>query len=209
MGSRTSRFTLLALLALSNACGSICAVRAAEAGQGKVVKIDACTLLLPSEIESALQLPVEAPERNDLGYVKDGSYSSVCIWKIPASVSAPQAGAGSEADDAADAEAPLGGRHFVILNAVLWPAGQGMARKFLDAFYAAARKGDIPHQPVPRKLGDDALWWGDGLAVRKGDVSFGVSVFVPGMRLKKAGQIEEALAQRVLSRIDTGGSAER
>jgi hypothetical protein len=66
-------------------------------------------------------------------------------------------------------------------NAFCWPAGKDLAKKFLESFYEAAKRGDIPHTPGPRKLGDDALWWGDGMAVRQGDVSFGVSVFVAGV----------------------------
>jgi len=203
--SRTIRmswwtFTLALILTqtfLSSCGGTVLA--ATGVGQGNVPTIDACSLLSSSEIETAVGSPIELPERNDAGYVADGAYSSACVWKIVASASAPQASGESDADNF---DAPLGGRQFVILNAIRWPEGKGMARKFLDAFYLAAEKGDIPHAPVPRKLGDDALWWGDGLAVRKGDVSFGVSAFVPGTNPQSAEQIEEVLARRILSRID-------
>ncbi len=163
----------------------------------KVEPINACALLSSREIGAVLQRKVEAAERNDAGYVGDGPYSSACVWKIPLQPS----DAAPEVDQSAPdrAAAPLGGRHFVILNALRWP--KGMAHQFLDEFYAAGERGDIPRKPVPRKIGDDALWWGDGVAVRKGDVSFGVSVFVEGVSLDESRRIEEALARKVLRKI--------
>jgi hypothetical protein len=77
-----------------------------------------------------------------------------------------------------------------------------MSKNFLDAFYAAAQKGEIANTPVVRKLGDDALWWGDGLAVRRGDISFGLSVSVRELKAKAPGKSEEALARKILRRID-------
>lgn len=197
-GVRMYQLPLAATLIFASASGNY-ALAAAEAPLAQAAVIDACSLLSSSEIEHALQLPVQKPERNDAGDVADGAYSSVCVWKI----TAPD----NDEVSQEDADAPLGGRHFVILNAMAWPAGKAMARKYLDAFYAAAERGDIPHQPVPRKLGDDALWWGDGLAVRKGDVSFGVSVFVPGMSVEHAAQMEEFLAKQILLKI--GGETSR
>jgi hypothetical protein len=90
----------------------------------------------------------------------------------------------------------------VILHAMRWPRGK--AGTFLEQFYEAARNGELPREPEPRKLGDDALWWGDGVAVRKGDVSFGVSVLVEGISLEESGRIEEALAQQVLQKVGDG-----
>ena len=162
-------------------------VRAAE-------KIDACTLLLAPEIEHVIGAKVDSGERRDEGPSPDGSYSSTCVWKIRTSVPAP-----------ADAAAPMGGASFVILNAIRWPAGSELARGFLEGFRAAAARGDITHTPIPKSLGDEALWWGDGLAVREHDVSFGVSVFFQTGKAKYRGFFEERLAPRVLARIDRPG----
>jgi hypothetical protein len=93
----------------------------------------------------------------------------------------------------------MGGRDFVILHAMRWQ--KGMAHTFLDDFYTAAKKGELPHEPLARKIGDDALWWGDGVAVRKGDVSYGISVFVAGMKLEEAGRLEEILARHIVPRV--------
>lgn len=146
--------------------------------------IDACSLLQPSEISAALGLPVEAGTRRDEGIVPQGAYSSACIWQV-------------QLDAAA-------GRNFVIVNAMQWPAG--LADTFLEAFRKAAASGEIPSQPVPRDFGDAALWWGDGLALRLGDVSVGISVFVPSLKAQHAehgaGYFEERLAVHVLKALD-------
>jgi hypothetical protein len=154
-------------------------------------KIDACTLLLAPEIERVIGVKVDSGERRDEGPSSDGSYSSTCVWKIRTSNPAPP-----------DSAAPLGGASFVILNAIRWPAGSGLARGFLEGFRAAAARGDIMHTPIPKSLGEEALWWGDGLAVREHDVSFGISVFSQAGKAKYRGFFEERLAPRVLGRID-------
>ena len=58
---------------------------------------------------------------------------------------------------------------------------------------------------MPRDFGDAALWWGDGLALRLGDVSVGISVFVPSLkaqRAERAGYFEERLAVHVLEALE-------
>jgi hypothetical protein len=54
--------------------------------------------------------------------------------------------------------------------------------------------------PVTVKAGDDALWWGDGVAVRKGDISFGVSVHI---RVEKTAErsMEESLAKKIVPKL--------
>jgi hypothetical protein len=153
--------------------------------------IDACSLLDVAEIQRAAGLPVDPGVRRDAGPESNGAYSSACIWVLNSATAA-----------APDPTKPLGGRSFVILNAMQWPAGSGLAHTFLDGFRDAAAKGEIPSQPQPRKFGDEALSWGDGLAVRRRDVSFGVSVFVPGMTKERRGAIQELLAPHILRRLD-------
>ena len=46
---------------------------------------------------------------------------------------------------------------------------------------------------------------GDGVAVRKGDVSFGISLVVEGIGLGESGRIEEALARQILQKMAIGG----
>ena len=83
-----------------------------------------------------------------------------------------------------------------------WPARQGHGEGFLQAFHESADKGIIANKPTPRKFGDEALWWGDGLAVRQGDVSFGVSVFMPQRNVPRTSALEEKLAPQILRRLD-------
>ncbi len=152
------------------------------------LEINACELLTPAEISAAIGLPVDKGRREDEGMARDGQYSSTCFWTI-------------EPGKAPDQTAPARGRRFVILNAQRWPAPE-MAKKFLEAFHESADKGVIASKPVPRKFGDEALWWGDGLAVRKGDVSFGISVFMPKRGEARTSVLEEKLAPHVLRRVD-------
>jgi hypothetical protein len=147
--------------------------------------IDACSLLPTTAIHNELKRKVGEPQRSDSGYVAGGAFSSTCMWTVTP-----------------DLSAPASKRRIVILHAMRWPRGK--AGTFLEQFYQAARNGELPHQPVPRKLGDDALSWGDGVAVRKGDVSFGVSVLVEGISLEESGRIEEVLAQQVLRKVGNG-----
>jgi hypothetical protein len=163
----------------------------AAVAEAETSQIDACSLLQPAEISKALALPVNAGVRRDAGLESTGAYSSSCVWTIERGTA-----------DAVDPDKPLGGRSFVILNAMQWPRGSGDAKKFLEAFHAAAANGDIPNQPSVRRFGDEALWWGDGLAVRKRDVSFGLSVFMPGAIQERRGSYEEQLAPHVLRRLD-------
>jgi hypothetical protein len=175
--------TTVATALLSGAMFS--ATQAAEPS----LEINACELLTPAEITAAVGLPVDQGRRQDEGMSRDGQYSSTCFWTI-------------EPDKVPDVTAPGRGRRFVILNAHRWPSGQGMAKKFLEAFHDSADKGVIANQPVPRKFGDEALWWGDGLAVRKGDVSFGLSVYMPKRNEARTSTMEEKLAPNILKRID-------
>ena len=151
--------------------------------------INACELLSHAAVAEATGVAAEPGIRRDPGYTSDGAYSSVCIWMLDG------------ANTATDRSAPLGGRSFVMLNAMRWPEGSGLADTFLQAFHEAAAIGEIPRAPAPRDFGDAALWWGDGLAVRAGDVSFGLSVVLRGAEPGHPGEYEERLAPVILRQI--------
>jgi hypothetical protein len=177
-------------------------VRAADAAP---TTIDACSLLNEAEIRSALGVEVEKGSKRDSGRESNGAYSSACVWLFK-----------GEADRPIDRSKPLGGRSFVILNAQRWPKDSAGPRTFLEAFREANESGVIAAKPSPRRFGDEALWWGDGLAVRRRDVSFGVSVFSPRDGAARAnaqpGEREGRLAQAILVRLasqdsGTGGNA--
>ena len=157
--------------------------------EDKPAEIDACALLSPAAVSEATGFPANAGIRRDAGYESNGSYSSSCVWLL-------------ERENAdAGQNAALGGRSFVILNVMRWPAGTGLADSFLQAFRDAADRGEIPREPVPRDHGDAALWWGDGLAVRMDDVSFGISVVLPGISPVRPGELEERLAAQILLQL--------
>ena len=153
-------------------------------------QVNACALLSADEISAASGFPAQPGIRRDAGYESNGSYSSTCVWMLER----------EEADT--DRAAALGGRSFVIVNAMQWPEGSGLADGFLQAFYEAAAMGEIPSEPAPRDFGDAALWWGDGLAVRKGDLSFGISVVIPGMESGQPGELEGLLALDILRELE-------
>lgn len=179
-------FGLVTLVSMALSHGT--AFSAASAA-GNPLEINACELLTSAEISAAIGLPVDNGRRQDEGMSRDGQYSSSCIWMI-------------EPGKTPDQTAPARGRRFVILNAMQWPAGKDMAKKFLQAFHESADKGIIANKPAPRKFGDEALWWGDGLAVRRGDVSIGISVFMPRRDAPRTSAMEEKLAPHVLRRLD-------
>jgi hypothetical protein len=159
----------------------------------EALTIDACALLDAQAIQKVLGVPVEKGDRRDSGLESNGAYSSACVWMLTADRGRP-----------ADPRAPLGGKRFVILNALRWPPGSEGARTYLQAFREASDSGVLPSKPGARDFGDEALWWGDGLAVRRGEVSFGVSVFIPrdaAQSTSRVGEREERLARIVLSRL--------
>jgi len=156
--------------------------------------IDACALLTAGEVAALLGMPVMDGMRHDDGLTRIGAYSSTCIWKVR-----------NERLRAHDADASLGGADFAILNAFSWPSRSGAAG-FLQSFRSAADRHEIPMQPVDLDLGDEALWWGDGVAVRRGTVSFGVSVVVNSADRAQRRVWEEALARKILLRIPRGGA---
>jgi hypothetical protein len=159
------------------------------------VAVNACRFLSAEEVATAVEAHVERGQRHDSGEVAAGAstipdtYSSTCVWRLSTPGSPP-----------ADPQRPLSGASYVILNVMQWPRGSGRAHQFVDDFRAAARDGTIEHQPVALKIADEALWWGDGVAVRKGDRSFGISVHLVGGRARERG-IEEALAKRIAPRL--------
>ena len=182
-----------ALISLSVATlGSEGALAAGRATQAEAMEMDACALLSADEISAVVHFKVERGERKDSGRIHDGphrgAYSSTCLWKAAEDASANDPGL------------PLGGARFAILNLMSWPAGSRHAGKFLQDFRDAAEDQTIATTPVPLTIGDDSLWWGDGVAVRKGNISYGVSVHSVNERPLER-QMEETLATKIVGRL--------
>ena len=123
-------------------------------------------------------------------YAPPGTYSSTCFWRFL-----------SDSPALDDPSLPMEGRRFAILNAMTWPKGGGYAHQFLQSFRDAFKHEIIPNDPITIDIGDEALWWGDGTAVRKGDTSFGVSVFLQSGDKAEQRKMEESLARKVVGRI--------
>jgi len=68
---------VIALLAVAQALG-----QGANAQAVRAREVNACTLLTPEEISSAIGYTVSAGCRHDEGLQPDGSYSSTCMWMI-------------------------------------------------------------------------------------------------------------------------------
>lgn len=167
---------------------------AATAASG-AAPINACALLTDDEVAAVVGKKVAPGELSDAGevtsgdYVVPGTYSSTCLWRVITDLPPPN-----------DPNLPLGGNSFAILNAMQWPKGSGEAHKFLQSFRDAAKEHVIDMEPVSLQLGDEALWWGDGVAVRKGDRSVGMSVHIIGGRPAERG-MEEELAKKIVPRL--------
>jgi|GEM_PF-977381 len=194
MFSRALRLLVAGASLCAAASSSVLALDAAPT-------IDACALLDAADIQKALGVAVEQGSKRDAGRESNGAYSSACVWMFK-----------GENDLPIDRSAPLGGRSFVILNAQRWPPGSDGARSFLEAFREASASGVLPKAPSARQLGDEALWWGDGLAVRRREVSFGISVFAPRDTAARAnaqpGDREGRLATAILARLAAQDSDE-
>lgn len=191
-----SRAAVLVAVAVGGAALALVGVPSlsAEASSAahKATPINACSLLTADEVAEVIGVKVDAGARQDDGWVDNdtvhGAYSSTCLWRASAD------------RNLADPNLPAGGASFAILNVFSWPAGSHEAGSFLQKFRDAAESNLIPSKPVPLKIADEALWWGDGVAVKSGSVAFGISVHLVGGRPKER-QMEETLGAKLAGRI--------
>lgn len=159
--------------------------------------INACALLSDEEVSAAVGAKVTPAERRDDGevggqgkYAPAGTYSSTCFWRFHADASGKD-----------DPTLPMGGKRFAILNAMVWPTNEDAA-SFLQSFRDAFKEEIIPNDPIPlTDIGDEGLWWGDGTAVRKGNKSFGMSVFLQNGDKASQRKMEDSLARKIEGRI--------
>jgi len=154
--------------------------------------INACMLLTGNELSIVLGMPVEKGVRHDAGRTSGDGYSSTCVWKVH-----------NDRLAAHDPKASFGGADYAILNVISWPSRDG-AESLLRTLRTAADRNLIPMHPVPLDLGDESVWWGDGVAVRTGTVSFGISVALHSADRDQRRKWEEALAKKILPRIPSG-----
>ena len=111
-------------------------------------EIPACPLLSDDALAEAFGKPVTAAEQPPSGGGPGAGRMTTCLWT--------------------PADGGLGATVSLIVWS--WPPGHPGAAGYLEAF----RASEYADRPVPETIaiGDDAVWDGDRLHVRKGDVSF-------------------------------------
>jgi len=149
--------------------------------EGGPAPINACDMVAAADIERVIGVQVKAGDRRDDGMTSVGAFSSTCYWGT--------------------SEVPEMGGTYAILTAMSWPEGSGGGTHFLEEFFHAADEHVIPNQPEPLSYGDESLYWGDGVAVVIGDVSFGISVrhSSPDRSIRRI--MEEMLAKKILENL--------
>jgi hypothetical protein len=190
--ARRLKFNVLPLLLVCSAGIGASHTIATENGiAAPMPKLDACALLTAAEVANIVGGKVGDGVPNDSGTINDGAYSATCVWKLP-----------TAGNVEIDPDVPLKNVSFAMLNAISWPAGSAGAKDYLESFRNAAHDKIIPADPVALKqLGDEALWWGDGVAVRKGNISYGISVRIVNGTPANVRAMAEALARKIVGRV--------
>lgn len=135
--------------------------------------IPACPLLAPTEITEAFGTPVVADEQEPMGGETGAGRMTLCLFT------------------------PEGGRlgATVALTVWAWPAGHPGAAGQMTA------SADSP-AAAPLSIGDGAVWDGDRLTVRKGDVTFILATSLNALDATPGTQAGlEALARMVVERL--------
>ena len=142
--------------------------------------IPACPLLTLDEVAAAFGKPVAAAEQEPTGGAEGEGRMTTCFWT------------------------PADGGLGATLSLVVWswPAGDGGAAGFLEALRIMAE--EYPDRPPVETLaiGDDALWDGDRVYVRKGGVSATLATSMNALDVTPDAKVKlEALAGLVAERL--------
>jgi hypothetical protein len=126
--------------------GAICLPLAATAEVAPV--IPACPLLTPDEVAAVFGSPFAAAEQEPSGGGEGEGRMTTCFWT------------------------PADGKPGATLSLVVWswPPGDGGAAGFLETLRLLAEE-ESDRIAETLAIGDDALWDGDRVYVRKGGVS--------------------------------------
>lgn len=142
--------------------------------------IPACPLLTVAEVSATLGVAVEAAEQPPSGGGEGEGRMTTCLWT------------------------PSGGRLGATLSLVVWtwPPGNGRALGYLAALREAA--ADFPDRPPFETvaIGDDAVWDGDRLHVRQGEVTYTLATSLNALDPTPDAKAKlEALADLVAMRL--------
>jgi hypothetical protein len=180
---------LALLVSLVGGIYSASAATPLKSHQRSPTPIDACTFLQTGALKKSLGQRVLPGTRTDDGFTVEGAYSSTCYWQIDHSTHSPARSRLSPASK------------LVLLNVMHWPTAAATTH-FLQSFRDASADHTIDHQIVPiNGLGDEALWWGDGVAMRIGQLSFGVSTLHVARSEAERRRVAESLARLIAAQI--------
>jgi hypothetical protein len=110
--------------------------------------VPACPLLTPDEVATVFGSPLAAAEQEPSGGGEGEGRMTTCLWT------------------------PTGGKPGATLSVVVWswPPGDGGAAGFLETLRLLAEE-EPDRTTETLAIGDDALWDGDRVYVRKGGTS--------------------------------------
>lgn len=181
----------LLTLALVVGTAATMPVVASAATIARTPQTNACAFLTAKRLTDVLQMKVDPGHRHDSGRLNGGifkgAYSSSCIWRV------------STDRNAHNPNLPLGGASFAILVVIAWPPDTAGPAHFLQSFRDAAQAHIIATAPLTLHIGDEALWWGDGVAARRGKFAFGISVHL--RKRARQRQMEETLAKYIAAEM--------
>ncbi len=165
--------------------------------KGEAPKIDACAHAAGCAGHSACSWCARRKgDRRDSGVESNGAYSSSCVWLLTA-----------RPRPHADPRAPLGSEALRDPERRALATGQRWRAPYSRRFARRATIGVIASKALTlRAFGGEALWWGDGLAVRRRR-ELQVSVFVPRKRVGSKGYV--GICENVLRESFWRGSLRR
>ncbi len=174
------RFVLAAAAAIAF-LPAACSDESGESTSTRAAEIAACPLITDAEFQKALGTAMgDGKEREPVGGGDNEGRMTGCVWD-----SSPDAPGGTIA----------------TLLVWSWPSGSGGPTNYLESFRQAAKESKDLQTPEPVSLGDEALWDGNTLHARTGDISFSVTVSAKGLDDTQRKTDSQALAENVLSKL--------
>ena len=184
---RRSILTLATGVALATLVAAGCSDESGKSGT-VAASLDACALLTVEDFNAvfARTFNADKPGPSGGGGANQGAMMS-CAWVSPG------------AEVAGKPMASLNNTYFTNLIVWSWPAGSGGSDSYMKSFVDAAKTYNQP-APVPVTLGDAALWGGETMHVKKGDVTMSLSLTGPGDEATKRAAAE-SLMKTALGRL--------
>jgi hypothetical protein len=142
--------------------------------------IPACPLLTPDEVAATFGIPLRSVEREPSGGGEGEGRMTTCLWT------------------------PADGKPGATLSLVVWswPPGDGGAAGFLETLRILGEETTDRPPVETLAIGDDALWDGDRVYVRKGGTSVTLATSLNALDATPDAKAKlEALADIVAGRL--------